>query len=166
MSQFTYVVDSGSTTRKVKKVWVIDSGSTARKIKKIWVIDSGSTARLVFTGADFLTLVTAGAPVGGTNGYAQGGFGSLTPNVLGDGATVTAIDASVTNPFPLNLTITGYVGSITSGYLTSLMLNGTLLLSTSATFSGGSLGGSANWSWNPGFHFLNSATVAVILQRS
>jgi hypothetical protein len=166
MSSLTYIVDSTSTTRKVKKLFVVDSGSVTRRIKKGWIIDSSSVARLIFTSADFLTLVTAGAPVAGSNGYIQSSFGSLTPTTLGDGSTVTELAASVTTPFPLNLTIRGYPGTITSAYLTSLTLNAATFLATSATFSGGSPGGSAVWNWASGFHFSTSETVAVVLQRT
>ena len=162
----TFVVDSGGTSRFIKRWFAIDSGGVARLAKRVFVFDSGGVARLVFTGADFLTLVTASAPVGGSNGYIQGGFGSLTPTTLGDGSTVTEIAASVTSPFPLNLTIRGYPGTIGSSYLTSLSLNAALFTAASASFSGGTPGGSAVWTWASGFHFSVSETVAVILQRT
>ena len=162
----TFVVDSGGTSRFIKRWFAIDSGGVARLAKRVFVFDSGGVARLVFTGADFLTLITASAPVGGSNGYIQGGFGSLTPTTLGDGSTVTEIAASVTSPFPLNLTIRGYPGTIGSSYLTSLSLNAALFTAASASFSGGTPGGSAVWTWASGFHFGASQTIAVILQRT
>ena len=162
----TLISDSGAVTRQAKRLIIEDSGSVARIVKRLFISDSGAVSRLVFTGADFLTLITAGAPVAGSNGYIQGGFGSLTPTTLGDGATVTEIAASVTTPFALNLTIQGYAGTIASSYLTSLMLNATTFLATSASFAGGGAGGSASWTWNPGFHFTASETVAVVLQRN
>jgi hypothetical protein len=166
MSARTLIVDSGGTTRQAKRMFIVDSGSVSRLVKRIFVVDSGSVSRLVFTGADYLTLVTAGAPVAGSNGYIQGGFGSLTPTTLGDGSTVTEIAASVTSPFPLNLTIRGYPGTIGSSYLTSLSLNAALFTAASASFSGGTPGGSAVWTWASGFHFGASQTIAVILQRT
>ena len=166
MTARTLIVDSGGTTRQAKRMFIVDSGSVSRLVKRIFVVDSGSVSRLVFTGADLLTLVTASAPVGGSNGYEQGGFGSLTPTTLGDGSTVTAIVASVTTPFALQLSITGYPGTITSSYLTSLTLNTAVFLQSSASFGGGGAGGTAIWTWNPGFHFSASETVAVVLQRN
>jgi hypothetical protein len=158
--------DSGGVTRQSKRIPLSDSGGVTRIIKRVLASDSGGVTRLVFTGADLLTLVTAGAPVAGSNGYVQSSFGSLTPTILGDGSTVTEIVASVTTPFALNLTIAGYAGTIGSSYLTSLTLNAATLLATSASFSGGGAGGTAIWTWSPGFHFGNSQTVAVILQRN
>jgi hypothetical protein len=166
MSARTLQSDSGGVTRQSKRIPLEDSGGVTRIIKRILASDAGGVTRLVFTGADFLTLVTASAPVGGSNGYEQGGFGSLTPTTLGDGSTVTAIAASVTTPFALQLSITGYPGTITSSYLTSLSLNGNVFLQSSASFSGGGAGGTALWTWNPGFHFSASETVAVVLQRN
>lgn len=162
----TLISDSGAIVRQAKRLIIEDSGSVARVVKRLFISDSGAVARLVFTGADFLTLVTAAAPVGGSNGYIQGGFGSLTPTTLGDGSTVTEIAASVTSPFPLNLTIRGYPGTIGSSYLTSLSLNAALFTAASASFSGGTPGGSAVWTWASGFHFGASQTIAVILQRT
>jgi hypothetical protein len=166
MSARTFVVDSTGTTRFPKRWFAIDSGGVARLGRRVFVLDSGGVARLIFTGADFLTLVSASAPVAGSNGYAQGGFGSLTPTVLGDGSTVTTLDASVTTPFPLNFTITGYPGTIGSAYLKSLTLNGATFLATAASFSGGGAGGSAVWTWASGFHFSVNETVAVTVQRT
>jgi hypothetical protein len=166
MAARTFIIDSGGNTRFVKRWFAIDSGGVTRLAKRVFVFDSGGTARLVFTGADFLTLVTASAPVAGSNGYIQSSFGSLTPTTLGDGSAVTEIAASVTGAFPLNLTIRGYPGTIVSAYLTSLTLNAAVFLATSATFSGGGAGGSAVWSWASGFHFSTSETVAVVIQRT
>jgi hypothetical protein len=162
----TLISDSGGTTRQEKRIAIEDSGSVTRIAKRILASDSGGTSRLVFTGADFLTLISASAPVAGSNGYIQSGFGSLTPTTLGDGSTVTEIAASVTTPFPLNLTIRGYPGTIVSAYLTSLTLNAATFLATSASFSGGGAGASAVWMWASGFHFGASQTVAVVLQRT
>ena len=162
----TLISDSGAVVRQAKRLPISDSGGVTRIAKRVFISDSGAVARLVFTGADFLALVAAGAPVAGSNGYVQGSFGSLTPSVLGDGTTVIEMAASVTTPFPLILQITGYPGSITSSYLTSLTLNAAVFLASAATFGGGGGGGSATWSWSSGFHFLNSAHVAVIVQRT
>jgi hypothetical protein len=158
--------DSGGVTRQIKRIAMSDSGGVTRIIKRVLASDSGGVTRLVFTGADFLTLVTAAVPVGGSNGYIHGGFGSLTPTILGDGSTVTEIAASVTTPFSLILAITGYPGTIASTYLSSLTLDSAAFIATSASFSGGGAGGTATWTWNPGFHFSNNETVAVVLQRN
>jgi hypothetical protein len=164
MSTKTYVVDSTDTTRYVKKIFVVDSGSVARKIKRIWMIDSGSVARLVFTGADYLSMVAG--TTAGSSGYLGGVFGTLTPHVLGDGATVEELTAA--NAFAHNsiFEITGYPGSITSSYLLSLTVGATTLLATAATFAGGGSGGAASWTWSTGFAINSGSTYAVVVQRT
>lgn len=160
----TYVVDSGGVSRKIKKPWVIDSGGVAHRLKKIWVIDAGGTARLVFRFGDELSLLAGSS--GAVTGYVQGLFGTLTPHTLSDGANVVAIEANASSPYPLTLQINGYAGSITSSYLDNLNISGNVFTGASATFSGGSPGVSAFWSWSTGFHFISPNTYPVVVSRS
>ena len=166
MSAKTYVVDSGGTTRFLKRVYIVDSGNVTRKVKRIWAVDNTNTARLVFTGADYLTLI-AGVTFGET-GYTQGGFGSLTPSVLGDGSTVTSLFTTPTTPPQQELffVITGYPGTVTSSYLTSLTINGATMPATAATFSGGGAGSQAEWTWTPSTALVGGTTYPVVVQRT
>jgi hypothetical protein len=156
----TYIVDSGSTTRKLKTLWVVDSGSVSRKVKKLWVIDSGSVARLVYT-ANIFTLTSGSA--GGSSGYASGGFGSIAPsNTLADDNLISQISSSNTAPHPLIVTLTQAGGgpSISSGYLVNISIAGTILLGSAATFAGG--GSVGSWTWSTGLS-LAAGPYAVIL---
>jgi hypothetical protein len=160
----TLISDSGAVIRQAKRILISDSTATVRVVKRLFISDSGAVARLVFTGADFLALIAGSA--GGSNGYTQSAFGSLTPSTLGDGSTVTELASAATFPHNMIFQITGYSGTITSGYLTSLAINASVFLATSASFSGGSSGGSASWTWNPGFGFSNGSSYSITVQRT
>jgi hypothetical protein len=144
----TWIIDSGNVSRKLADPWVIDSAGVARKVKKIWVIDSGNIARLVFL-SNIFTLTSS--QVSNTSGYAQGSFGSLAPsNVLTDSNIINEIASSNLTTHNMVLSINkGSSGpSITSAYLTSLTINGTVFLGSSASFSGG--GANGTWTWSSG----------------
>ena len=143
----TYMVDSGNVTRKLLDPWAIDSGGVARKLKKIWVIDSTNVARLVFT-SNIFTL-SPGAS-GGTNGYVQGAFGSIAPsNILTDTNVIEELTSgTITHTMILVINQGASGPSISSSYLTSLTINGTVWTGASASFSGG--GSSGQWNWSPG----------------
>jgi hypothetical protein len=164
MSAKTYIVDSSNTTRFPKRIIVVDSGNVSRVCKRIFVVDAGNVSRLIFTGADYLTLVSGN--VSTTNGYVRGTIGSLTPSTLGDGALVQEIAAKSTTPFTLIFDISGYAGTITSSYLISLTITNTVFLATSAVFTGGSAGGTAQWQWTTGFNLINGDTFSVAVNRS
>ena len=164
MSAKTYIVDSGGTTRFVKRLFVVDAGNVSRAVKRMFVVDAGNVSRLVYTGADYLTLVSGN--VSTTNGYVRGTIGSLTPSTLGDGALVQELAAKSTTPFTLIFDISGYAGTITSSYLVSVTINTTVFAATAATFSGGGSGSSASWQWSTGFNLINGDTFSVAVERS
>lgn len=147
----TYVVDSGNVTRRVRTPWVIDSGNVARRVRKIYVIDSGGVARLVFFTAQNFSM-TAGSS-GSLSGYDHGIFGTLSPTLLPDGNTIFSIFRTSPSPFPLDLYITGFSSNPGSHYLTSLFINSTTFLATSATYSYAA--GAANWHWATGTNFIS-----------
>lgn len=157
-------------THKAKRWFAFDSGGIARKGKRVFLFDSGGVARKIFSQEDDLVMIAA------TNandfGFASGGFGSVTPNVLGDGATVDQLLLSqhtAANPDTFQLfllTIPG--GAVAASYLTSISLNGTVLVPSGANFSFSSAAGSASWTWT-GQRFLfpgGGATVPVVIIRS
>lgn len=166
MSAKTYVVDSGNVTRFPKRWIAIDSGNVARVAKRVWFIDSGNVARLIFTGADYLTMVSGTSA--GETGYFVSSFGTLTPTVLGDGATVRFLFTTLTTPpmHQLLFQISGYAGTIVSTYLTSLTIDGSTLPVGTSTFSGGGVGGQAEWTWSPSPNLAAGTTYPVIVQRS
>jgi hypothetical protein len=87
-----FVVDSGGTSRLIKRWGVVDSGGTTRMLKRAFVVDSGGTSRLIFASSVSYTLTSAT----GTDGFAYNfsgydrasGTGSLSPggtsNLLGN----------------------------------------------------------------------------------
>jgi hypothetical protein len=169
MSAKTYAFAAGSAQR-IKKVFVSDSGSVVRRIKKIYASDSGGVTRLVYVSDDELSMLVGN--VGNNNGYINGTIGTLTPTVLGDGATVQELlFSNHSAPVPGNciFEIDTYPGTITSSYLTSLNVNGNILTPSSPNFtgfSGGSPGGAAQWSWSgAGFPTIGS-TIPVIVTRT
>jgi hypothetical protein len=164
----TDLSDAGGVTRVTKKVFVSDSGAVVRKIKKIWVSDSGAISRLVYKSQDTLVMITGS--VGNTNGYSIGAFGTMTPDTLGDGATVTQLavsNNSAPTPGILLFDIDTYPGTITSSYLTSLQVGATTYLPAAATFTGGGIGGSAQWKWTGATVFGGGGgSITVIVIRS
>jgi hypothetical protein len=158
--------EAAGAGQRIKKIFVSDpSGPAIRNLKKVYATQVTGPANLVFSAADVLAMV-AGGPADGSTGYAQGGLGSLTPSVLGDGATVLELAASVTTPFPLIFFIDGYAGTITTNYLTSLTINSTVFLPAAATFGGGGAGASAIWTWSSGFHLISGDAYTITVERS
>jgi hypothetical protein len=164
MSEKTYVVGPDGVTRFPKRICIADSTATTRIVKRIFVSDAGGVSRLIFTGADYLTLIAGQG--GGTTGYVSAGFGTLTPAVLGDGATVTELAAATAGSHSMTLFVQGYAGTIGSSYLLNITINTSVFPASSATFSGGSSGGAASWMWTTGFNFIDATTYAVAIQRS
>jgi hypothetical protein len=154
-----YVVDSGGVTRKVKKFHVVDSGGVTRTLKKAYVVDASGATRLYFTSADDFTLVVGTEPLGGEGrGYAQGGFGNITPSpVLGDGTTI--VDLLIgNNTHILNLSIAGFPSNPGAGYVATLVINGTTtFLGSAATYSYS--GGQATWQWSGAGRFTAGTSV-------
>jgi hypothetical protein len=162
----TYVVDSGSTTRLLKKCYVVDSGGTTRQIKKIYVVDSGGTTRLVFLSSNNLTLI-AGAATNAT-GYNSTGhppFGSITPSAtLNDGNVITILETSTPGTPDLTLRITGFSADPTASYISSISINGGTTFGTVASsYAYGS--GMATWIWNsfPASVLVSGTSYPVVL---
>lgn len=160
---------SAGAAQKIKKVFASDSGGVVRKIKKIYASDSGGVTRLVFISEDDLSMLVGTAA--NSNGYAAGGFGTLTPNTLGDGAVVDElIFSNHSAPVPGNaiFAIHSYPGTITSAYLTSLTVGANVLTPSDPTFtgfSGGAPGGSAQWTWSGvGFPTVGSTLPVVVVR--
>jgi hypothetical protein len=105
-------------------------------------------------------------------GYVNGGFGSLTPTTLGDGSTVNelAIGANMSpSPNQLVFQITGYPGTITQSYLTSIAYQSTSVApgdSNFTSFSGGGPGGTAQWIWQFAGIPTVGTTVPVLVIRT
>lgn len=140
-----------------------------QRLKEGWVNVAG-VQRKFFSAEDDLVMISA------TNandfGFASGGFGSMTPNTLGDGATVDQCLLSqhlAANPDTFQLFLNTIPGpAVAASYLTSISLNGTVLVPSGANFSFSSGVGSASWTWT-GQRFLfpgGGATVQVIVIRS
>jgi hypothetical protein len=174
MSAKTYIVDSGNTTRRIKKWWVIDSGGVARNLKKVWVIDAGGVARLVFQSASIFTMTAS--HFSGQGGYVQGVEGSMTPLGGGpDGLMINGnqlIQLDSTFPGGANLILViqqagGGPAPSTKTYLTSMVLQ--QAGQAAVTFTGASatsFGYSApqgQWEWSSGFGFPIGTTFTVTL---
>jgi hypothetical protein len=164
----TYVVDSGSVTRKLKKCYVVDAGGTTRAIKKIWVCDSSAVSRLVFTSTSVFTMVAAAFTVGpGLTivGYSvPDAFGSLSPHADVIGNTVSAIfsEARVSG-ISYQLAVASNVGQ---SYFTTFAVAGQgSLASAAATYSYSAATGLAIWGWSTAISFTagNTYTISVSL---
>lgn len=170
MSAKTFAADSGGAIHRIKKVFAADTGGVIRKIKKIFAADSGGVIHLVFVADDELSMLVG--TVGNNNGYAAGGVGTLTPGTLGDGAIVQEILVSnhaAPTPGLLIFFISNYPGTITSAYLTSLMINAALYKPSDANFtgfSGGASGGSAQWTWSGAGIPTPGTTIPVVITRT
>lgn len=155
-------------THQDKRIFFFDPAGPVRAAKRIFLFDSSATARLIFSGADNLSMVNGTAA--NAVGYVRSAFGSLTPSILGDGTLVnelTVANSLSPTPHECILLISGYPGTITSVYLTSLQLDGlTPLLASSATFSGGGAGASAQWTWTGVLFLTVGATIPVAITRT
>lgn len=170
MAAKTFAEAAGAGQR-IKKVFVSDpvGGGTIRKIKKIYASDSGGTTRLVFSAEDDLSMITGTAA--NAVGYAFGGFGSLTPATLGDGAIVDEITVGnhlAPVPFQVIFFLRSYPGVITVNYLTSLTFNGTYTPHDAnfTGFTGGGSGGSAQWTWSGGGVPGVGITLPIVVVRT
>lgn len=105
-------------------------------------------------------------------GFAAGGFGSLTPNTLGDGAVVDEVSVgNHVSPHPNQFLffITSYPGTINQSYLTSISINGQPFApgdGNFTSFTGGAPGGSAQWIWQNATIPTIGATVPVVVIRT
>jgi len=157
-----------------KRIFLFDptAGGAVRQGKRIFLFDAGGTARLIFSGADNLSMVVGSGGAGGSNGYINGGFGSLTPNTLGDGSVVQELAVggrTSASPNQLVFEIRGYPGTIVSGYLRSLSVNGVVSAPGDAnftSFSGGTAGSTAQWIWQNAGIPTSGATIPIIVTRT
>lgn len=107
-----------------------------------------------------------------SNGYAQGGFGTLTPTNLDDGTIINQLtfsNHSAPAPGNMLLFVNSYPGSITASYLASITVNGGTFTPSDPNFtgfSGGAPGGSAQWTWSGAGFPTPGTTVPVIVVRS
>lgn len=172
MTARTLVVDSGGTTRQIKRWAVVDSGGITRLLKRAFIVDAGGVSRLIFSAADDLSMLVGSGGAGGSNGYINGAFGTLTPNTLGDGSVVQEMavaEMGSATPHQLVFSINGYPGTIVEAYLTSLSINSAVYLPGDAnftSFSGGAPGGTAQWIWQNAGIPTNGATIPIIVIRS
>jgi hypothetical protein len=172
MSAKTFAVDGSSVSRRIKKWFAVDGSGITRKLKKAWVIDGSGIARQIFSAEDDLVMISA------TNandfGFAAGGFGSVTPNVLGDGSVIDEIllsNHTAPNPDFFQLFLLGIPSggaNVLASYLTSITVNGITLVPSGANFSFTGGVGTGNWGWsNQRFLFPGGgATVPVVVVRS
>lgn len=154
---------------QIAKTPAVNVAGVNRPIKQGWV-NVANVWRLFFSAADILQMLVGTA--GNANGYAQGGFGTLTPSTLGDGTVVTEVAVSnLSAPVPRTLIValSGYPGAITAGYLTSVQFDaGAPIVPSGAnfTFGGGSAGGTAQFTWTGQIIFAPNATVTVAVTRT
>jgi hypothetical protein len=189
MAANRYMVDSGGTTRHIKKRYVIDSGGVARLIKKRYIVDAGGVTRLTFIFGDQLTMVagTNSSSLPGSPGYYKQGpssqwEGTMTPGTLGDTSPITALVSNSSGNLP-NANpgwwfvdigpVPGYSSSspLPQSYLTEIVVSGpgvgTVTLSgSSATFTR-TLNVNGSWAWGPGLPaFTSGDTYSVSVVRS
>lgn len=146
-----YMVDSGGTTRHIKKRYVIDSGGVARLIKKRYIVDAGGTTRLTFLYGNYFTM-TAGAPGAvGYSGIPPTTYGSISPSAtLNDGKILYTLNSLGSGVYAYNLFIGGFSSDPGQIYVTSIQTNGFTLLGAAATYQYTSSHGIqvATWAWN------------------
>lgn len=116
MTARTLIVDSGSTTRLVKKWWAIDSGNVARFAKRVFLIDSGSVARLIFATQVVASITPTNAFVTGvgtltTNFVTASGTGGIPPYTFAWSFQSGGVGITITHPTAAATAFTGHVGS-------------------------------------------------------
>ena len=109
------VVDSGGTSRQVRRFTVVDSGGTSRLIKRGVVIDSGGTARTFF---QYLSATLSGATYSRIDGAAAsfrvGSDGNIyATNFGGESLQYAWIVTGSASEFEVRVDATS--GSFTSG---------------------------------------------------
>jgi hypothetical protein len=162
----TYVVDSTTTTRKLKKCYAVDSTATTRYIKKIWVVDSGGISRLVFESQSVFTMLAGISTATGITleGFSiPNSFGSLSPSQDVNGNTVEGMFWSIRAA----LIIYQVAASSNPGqsYFSTFAIAGQGTFVSSAAMYGYS-GGVATWQWPAGsssFSNGNTYTITVSL---
>lgn len=161
MAARTYVVDSGGTSRLVKRLFVVDSGGTSRLIKRAFAIDSGGTARLIYQG-DYTTsgsfTSSSATSFGNTRGYDPnnhtgiGAVGSaMSPTELEDGAVIEAIvrqQVTGTGFISTLVIISGFSSDPGADYFASITVNGVTKNYSDFTYSYSS--GVGTWKIDPG----------------
>jgi hypothetical protein len=84
MSNRTFVVDSGNTSRFVKRLFVVDSGNVSRLVIRAFVVDSGGVTRFIYSGQVFATASPTTESAGG-----------LAPGVVTTGTTTVTATGGV-----------------------------------------------------------------------
>lgn len=86
-----FVVDSGGTSRLVRRMFVVDSGGTSRLIKRAFAVDSGGTARQIYS-SETVSL-SASYSFGGENlGWGLNYNDGFSFTVLGTLFTISSIE--------------------------------------------------------------------------
>jgi hypothetical protein len=169
MSTRFFVVDSGGTSRLIKRWAVVDSGGTTRMLKRAFVVDSGGTSRLIFVSSAAFTLTGGSANDGFVYqwvGYDLGGgpTGSLSPGGTGNLSGVTF--QSLLDYFPFGGGAYQFSQFVVSGLGADPGQNGFFnsvvvgaITRTAAAANGGAGGsilaysysaGTAIWTWSAG----------------
>lgn len=147
-----YMVDSGGTTRHIKKRFVVDSGGVTRLIKKRYIVDAGGTTRLTFLYGNNFTMLAGQATFIGYNALGPTNFGSITPSsTLNDGAVIGTINTNILGPGAnLLLYIFGFASNPGASYVTTFTINGVTVAGTAAVYQYGGVRGvqTAQWTWN------------------
>lgn len=161
----TFQRDSGGVPRLWKRIFLRDAGGVTRTIKRLFLRDSSGIARLIFSGADFFTIVCGTA--NNSNGYVNGGIGSISPNnQLGDGSTLQQLSVSnIHAPVPGTQILSINAGpgvNITANYISTLTIGVNVFTPAGATFAGGGVSG--QWTWTGAGIF--SGTISVVIQRT
>jgi hypothetical protein len=161
----TLVVDSGNTTRLVKRLFVVDSGNVSRQVKRCFVVDAGNVSRLVYVNSATFTMVAGQTGhINLTIGYSSSLIGSLTPTTDAEGNVIQAFDYQTTGSGTFNVTI-NIASNPGSSYFSSITFTGsggTTFTTAAATYGYGS--GLASWSWSAGSAYLvNGSTYTVTM---
>lgn len=114
---------------------------------------------LVGAGGSLLTAtMTEGSGGGGSTGYIEGSFGSMSSNlVLGLGTLKAAYDVSPNNSY---ISISG---DISQSAFTSVTIGSTTQTSASATRSYSSISNSTTWNWSTTFGIDGTGTSIVLI---
>lgn len=159
-----YMVDSGGTTRHIKKRYVVDSGGVTRLIRKRYIVDAGGTTRLTFLYGNNFTMLAGQATFIGYNSVGPTNFGSISPSAtLNDGHVIGTINTNILGPGArLLLLITGFSSTPGAAYVTSFTINGVALTGVSAVFTFSGTGGS--WTWASAINgFINGDSYPATL---
>lgn len=149
MATRLFVVDSGGTSRLVRRLPVVDSGGTTRLIKRLFAVDSGGTARLVFRSSLHETTITVGDNGAGQEGYAQGVAGSIGDATYDDGGATSRTIVTVLwdqDNAGIQMALSGINVPDSDTTFQSIGVNGLEFARSAASYNGNS-GGNSRWLW-------------------